>query len=288
MKWWLGVSLTTPSVSATCPSCGDALDSFGDHLLCCRKGGFYQRHTAVVRQLWHMCTAAGLTASCEVSFDGSTRPADLLVPHWKGGGPLANDVSVVHPLAPSQDAQAVRSGTEYQDRVEKSKSRKYAEACAQSNVQFSPFVLSTFGRLGSSSGLLYADLIRATSGHHTERTERAAQFQQQLQLALKREVARMLLQGQALLDEHGGEDFPSDIFGPALTAEQMEGHPEAKGRLQKPEPKWCRSEQALATQRNHSIDSDIDIHTITHIHTRTHANARSQHTTYHSLSHKPW
>ena len=43
LKWWLGISLLPlddlddPNVG--CPSCGEVIDVYGDHFLCCRKGG---------------------------------------------------------------------------------------------------------------------------------------------------------------------------------------------------------------------------------------------------------
>ena len=95
LKWWLGLSVIPASDSLGCPSCRAALDSFGDHLCCCRKGGFYQRHSAIVGLLWHRCRAQGLLVALEVAVSDSLRPADLLTSHWKGSKPLAVDVTVV-------------------------------------------------------------------------------------------------------------------------------------------------------------------------------------------------
>ena len=158
MKWWLGCPLFPAHTHPQCPLCGDSMDSFGDHLLCCKKSGFLQRHSAIVRHLWHMSTAAGFRAETEVAIGGNTRPADLLLPHWKGGGPLAIDVTVVHPLAPSIPLQTVKTGREALDRAEKDKDDKHGEVCTQSNIPFTPFVLSTFGALSSSSDAFFNDL----------------------------------------------------------------------------------------------------------------------------------
>ena len=51
-----------------------SMDAYGDHLLCCRKSGFIQRHQTIVQQLWHFCNTAGFNATCEVS----TQPLSLL------------------------------------------------------------------------------------------------------------------------------------------------------------------------------------------------------------------
>ena len=149
LKWWLGLHLLPPDQYAECSSCGEPLDIFGDHLLCCRKAGLIQRHNAVVKTVWHHCTAAGLHATPEVSIDGRTRPADLLLSHWKGGGPCALDIAVVHPLAPSIPFASVKTGREAIENMERIKRAKSAEGCEKSNVAFLPVVLSTFGAIGS-------------------------------------------------------------------------------------------------------------------------------------------
>ena len=138
LKWWLGLPLLPPDQYAECSSCGEPLDIFGDHLLCCRKAGLIQRHNAVVQSLWHHCTAAGLHATPKVSIDGRTRPADLLLTHWKGGGPCALDIAVVHPLAPSISFATVKTRREAIDSMECIKRVKCAESCEKSNVAFMP------------------------------------------------------------------------------------------------------------------------------------------------------
>ena len=160
LKWWLGLPVLSGADSPECPSCGEALDSFGDHLLCCRKGGFYQRHSAIVGLLWHLCRAQGLPVSLEVAVSDSLRPADLLISHWKGSAPLAVDVTVVHPLTAAVPFHAVKTGTEAPERVEQMKVAKYADTCEKCNTGFTPFALSTFGRLGPESQVLFQDLTR--------------------------------------------------------------------------------------------------------------------------------
>ena len=187
-----------PGVHEDCRSCGEPLDVYGDHFLCCRKAGLIQRHTAVVQALWHQCTAAGFHATPEVSIDGRTRPADLLLTHWKGGGPCALDIAVVHPLAPSLPFAAVKTGREAIESMERVKRAKYAESCEKSNVAFMPIVLSTFGMSGADGTLFcnqLASAMRCSSEEEDATPNRRRQLSQQLQITLKREVARMLLQG---------------------------------------------------------------------------------------------
>ena len=114
-KLYLGEPLLPLNIPLQCEACAHSMDAYGDHLLCCRKSGFIRRHQALAQQLWHMCTAAGFNATCEVSVSGRSRPADILLPHWQGGGPSAIDVSIIHPLAPSVACHTIKTGQEAVD-----------------------------------------------------------------------------------------------------------------------------------------------------------------------------
>ena len=199
-KLCLGEPLLPPDADITCGACGEPADIFGDHFLCCRKAGLVQRHRAIISQLWHIVKAAGHRAEVEVSLDGRTRPADLLLPHWQGGGPCAIDAAIVHPLAPSIPVHRVKDGSEAVVGMERIKLAKYSECCRESKVQFVPFVLSTFGKLGGESDRFYQHLaacFRPADTDFDSDRDLGSLYMQQLQVVLKREVARMLLQGQA-------------------------------------------------------------------------------------------
>ena len=193
LKWWLGLPVMPDAPGCSCPLCGDAADIFGDHALACRRGGFYPRHTAVRSFLWHLGTAAGLRTTCEVGLGGLERPADVLFSHWKGGAPLAVDAVVVHPLNPSTPFSQVQSGEESLVTAEQEKRNKSESACQAAGVQFAPFALSTFGRMGDTAQSIFHDLV--ASMPDSRQGPEQSKFMQQLQLALKREIARMLLQG---------------------------------------------------------------------------------------------
>ena len=196
-KLMLGQPIFPVDADLVCNQCGDCMDPFGDHLLCCKKGGLAQRHAAIVSNLWHACTSAGFSVTCEVSLDGRTRPADLLLAHWSGKGPCAVDVSVVHPLAPSVPAHTVKTGLEAVVAMEGVKHAKYDECCRQSNVSLTAFVLSTFGMLGDEAERFFrcVSMARRRRWLDEDDPRDARRYMQQLQITLKREVARMLLQG---------------------------------------------------------------------------------------------
>ena len=81
LRWWLDLPLAIPSghldVPLICPFCEDAMDSFGDHLLCCNES--YTKHPVFVKCLTAFVVAAGIRATNEVQIDGRERPADIFV-----------------------------------------------------------------------------------------------------------------------------------------------------------------------------------------------------------------
>ena len=103
LRWWLGLTITGSSaeVPLKCPFCEEAMDAFGDHILCCNKAEFYSRHQAIVRCLTAFVAAAGVRATNEVQIEGRERPADIFLDRWTTTDPVAVDVTVTHPLAPS-------------------------------------------------------------------------------------------------------------------------------------------------------------------------------------------
>ena len=105
LRWWLGLSVASSSADAVvqpkCPFCDDAMDAFGDHLLCCNKAEFYTRHQVVVKCLTMFVAAADVRATNEVQIEGRERPADIFLDRWTTSDPVAVDVTVTHPLAPS-------------------------------------------------------------------------------------------------------------------------------------------------------------------------------------------
>ena len=102
IRWWLGVPfLSGTEVGAPCPLCSEPMDAFGDHLVCCKKNGPWQRHNAL-QGVWHGAfLRAGIACRREVAVEGKERPADLLLPSFDPKGPLAIDFTIRHPLPPS-------------------------------------------------------------------------------------------------------------------------------------------------------------------------------------------
>ena len=48
LRWWLGMHLLPDlPADARCPRCGQQIDPYGDHLMCCRNNNFAARHGAL-------------------------------------------------------------------------------------------------------------------------------------------------------------------------------------------------------------------------------------------------
>ena len=221
-KFYLGEPLLPLNQTLTCEACADSMDAYGDHLLCCRKSGFIQRHQALAKQLWHMCNPAGFNATCEVSVSGRSRPEDILLPHWHGGGPCAIDVSVVHPLAPSVACHTVKIGQEAVEAMERVKHSKYDQCCNESNVTLVPFVLSTFGLFGAEAERLFHGITAAARRRAVvdDSCIDRVQYLQQLLISLNREIARQLLQGP--LDTAASADAPAPAADDTEQAEAQD------------------------------------------------------------------
>ena len=67
LRWWLGCRLIEAAVGdLKCPGCAGVVDAFGDHLMCCKRNNFLNRHTAVQEGLACLMQEAGQSFSKEV------------------------------------------------------------------------------------------------------------------------------------------------------------------------------------------------------------------------------
>jgi len=104
LRWRLGVAQNLPP---KCVKCGCSQDPLGDHSLCCTALGIYTRHNAVRDVLASSLNSLGFSCRTEVQLPGTSLvPADIFIPRLAEDSPTAVDVSVVHPLQPSNVAQA--------------------------------------------------------------------------------------------------------------------------------------------------------------------------------------
>ena len=66
LTWRLGLPILRTGVTLPgCPLCGEAIDPFGDHFVCCDRNGCTQRHNAVRDAFFAMCVRAGMAVEKE-------------------------------------------------------------------------------------------------------------------------------------------------------------------------------------------------------------------------------
>ena len=113
------------------------MDAFGDHLLCCNNEEFYSRHQVVVKCLTTFVAAAGVRATNEVQVEKRERPADIFLDRWTTAEPVAVDITVTHPLAPSLGL-SVRQAKEAAATKERQKIAKYAHLITGETAELHP------------------------------------------------------------------------------------------------------------------------------------------------------
>ena len=195
LKFWLGIPFVeeTTDGPAVCPFCDGPSDIFGDHVLCCKKAEFYSRHQAVVEFLSQYIRAAGIKVENDVQIGGRQRPADLLITRWTGLLPLAGDVVVTHPLAPSLGLSSAAAAAAVRNKATRKKA-KYAELVAVHNLEFAPLAFSTFGELGEDCLEFTSQAVAFyCAKQDLPRAEGEALFRQQLAVVLMRQVGQRLL-----------------------------------------------------------------------------------------------
>ena len=102
LKWWLGIGVSEGSTCEYCPN--HSLDHLGHHSLTCRRGGdVVTCHNRLRDVLVEYCHLA--LVGCQVEMGSGwglemcmTRPADVLIPNWSLGKPVALDLTVTSPL----------------------------------------------------------------------------------------------------------------------------------------------------------------------------------------------
>ena len=88
------------------------------------------------------------------------RPADLLIPAWSDGRPLAIDLTISHPCQNAELPYTGSKGTSFLKRKETIKLDKYSSPCQEEGWGFLPLALSTWGEVGPTSKPLWQRLRR--------------------------------------------------------------------------------------------------------------------------------
>jgi hypothetical protein len=157
LKFRLGLSLFEPGLSCPASSsksgevCGEELDVFGDHALCCHFGtSRVFRHNHVRDIFGHAAKAAGLSAVViekKNQISGSKKkPGDITVQQYhRGFSSSAFDVTVAHPLQKKYiDVAMDDAGVAAQEAHDR-KHQKALEVCKEEGLHFVPLAWESTG-----------------------------------------------------------------------------------------------------------------------------------------------
>ena len=206
LRWWLGLSLSSESPNGVmCPKCHTTpLDSFGDHLVCCRQNNFSARHGALQDALLLVLGLAKQPAEREQALRQANssrvlrqqlRPADILLRGWAGGQDVAVDVTIAHPLQLSELPCQVDRTKSFLRRRELAKVEKYEAACRLEGWGFLPMAFSTWGTAGPSAFTLLTRILRraAAGADADDRSARMSEMRDVVSQSVMRQVIRLLV-----------------------------------------------------------------------------------------------
>ena len=175
--------------------CGATVDAMGDHIVCCRRNRLWERHLGIQQFISRCLLARGLPHTLEkVLSQNSDLRSDITLHHWDNGVDMEVDVAVCHTAPCSEDLVGPEDAGRILEARAARKVSKYQDVCRSSGRTFTPFVVSTWGRLEVSAMSLWRDLVRKCVGHLAgpSRSARMSELHQGLSLALMRGVARQL------------------------------------------------------------------------------------------------
>ena len=152
VKWWLGLDTSGDAPCALCPE--KSLDPLGHHATTCKRGGdVVYRHNRLRDIVVESCRRAHLSVHLEVGHNltpdhSNTRPADILIPHWCMGKPVALDLSVTSPLNPLTLLEAGVTAGAAAKATEERKLKANTGKCAVLGWVCVPVVAESYGAWG--------------------------------------------------------------------------------------------------------------------------------------------
>ena len=145
---WLGIPIFPPHPNALRCVCGQVMDQFGDHALCCEVGPLRtKRHDALRDIIWH----ALLTDNSEVkreqrcSSHNHHRPGDIYHPDFLDGKPGFFDITVRSSLQSRHVISAANSAGAAAQAGELEKDDRHEENVIAAGGQFYPLASETLG-----------------------------------------------------------------------------------------------------------------------------------------------
>ena len=195
LRWWLGLPLlplmkTLPG----CPLCGEAVDPFGDHFVCCTKNGNTRRHNALRDALFDVLLSGSIPAAKEVTVANGRRPADILLIAWERGRHVAMDLTVTHPLGLTGHPIVTKNAARHCQRAEAAKTAAEGDLCAQAGWGFAPAAFNPWGGMGPTARAILHEVGKRATAHLAgwPKQRRLREIHEGVSLTLAREVVRQL------------------------------------------------------------------------------------------------
>lgn len=206
-----------------CPLCDGVMDVFADHCRVCSGGGDRtKRHNHLRNHTFHWCQGAGLSPELEkpglllprpmhgaLHEDGTRqsdgrRPADVYVPRWRSGTPVAFDFAVTSGLRANSLVASLHdprsAPTAYEDFKREHNSTELD--CQAQGIQFIPIVAEAVGGAwGPAADKVFAQLAKLKTSMSGERSSQVlANLYQNLGIIIHRENARAVLRRSSAFD----------------------------------------------------------------------------------------
>ena len=216
LQRWLRSSIFDEE--GTCSLCDGVIDRFGDHCLVCPGGGDRtKRHNLIRNAVFHFCCGAGLAPELErpgllrprplqgaLPEDGirrsdpaARRPADVYLPRWRQGVPIALDFAVTSRLSsanfPSSQVDSTAAVRNYEGW--KCNYLQTRATCIEEGLSFTPMVVEAVGGgWGECAMKVFYELAKTKSLITGERKNQTlTHLLQNLGIILHRENARAIL-----------------------------------------------------------------------------------------------
>ena len=182
LRWRLGlidagdVPICRNLAAKTMTECGETLDRYGDHAVCCSYGPLrIKRHDAIADSLSDMIAETGAHVRREAYVRAFCTPAhEAWIDIWAFAGlhiqDLLIDVTVRHPMASAYQPGAASTTGAAAEAAEAQKIERYP-ACGGRKVV--PFAIESWGRLGQHAEHLLESLA-AEATRHAQRRGRDA------------------------------------------------------------------------------------------------------------------
>jgi len=205
LKYRLGLPLFNepfpcPSLNSSGEQCGDEMDIFGDHAVCCHHGpSLLFRHNNVRDILGHAARAAGLSAVViekKDQVDGSlVKPGDITVQQYhRGFATSAFDVTITHPLQKKTIEVAMEEAGVAAQEAHDRKLLKSLALCKEEGIHFVPLAWESLGGATEtvhSTLRKWSDLEAARGGYPAALIRR--NLYAQLSCCLQRHLAQAVI-----------------------------------------------------------------------------------------------